>query len=187
MTSCYFPGGWDCTIIKGFVAVVFRVAWHRAVNKLLAQNEKSGQLEVLSHTSYTQQRTSGWWLLTFCAPHSFLRTLVITPGPLFPQSSPRNSLCRLSKQASAISCPRPSESKLRTPAATSVLDSAPAKLLRPEKDLCTRHKIQKYMRDAANRRCWRTRGKVDWCKWSVLPTRAVKVTSDTRLYIITYQ
>jgi hypothetical protein len=70
----------------------------------------------------------------------------MTPGPLLPQSSPRNSLRRLSKHASAISCPRPSESKFRTPAATSVLDSAPAKLLSPEKDLCMGQQIENYVK-----------------------------------------
>lgn len=74
-------------------------------------------------------------LLTFFVEQNFCNVLVITPGPLLPQISPRK-FARISRiQASAIRRPSVEKSNPITPAATYFQSSAPAKFVKCSMDL----------------------------------------------------
>lgn len=76
-------------------------------------------------------------ILTYIVPQSFCNVLVMTPGPLLPQTSPRKFFLRSRTQASATRRPNFDMSKPMTPAATSSQSSAPAKFVRFSNELVT--------------------------------------------------
>lgn len=83
-------------------------------------------------------------LLTFFVEQNFCNVLVITPGPLLPQISPRK-FARISRiQASAIRRPNVEKSNPITPAATYFQSSAPAKFVKCSMDL-SRSKKTNYL------------------------------------------
>ena len=73
--------------------------------------------------------------LTYFVEQIFCKVLVITPGPLFPQISPRKFFFKSRTHMSMTRRPSGVISNPITPAATSSQSSAPAKFVKRSRDL----------------------------------------------------